>query len=349
MGSHLVLLLVTLVASLVKGAPEDCPVVSNRVQQTSRGLANLLFMCGTTQVEYDVPVRWVLRDGPYGSKINVTIYEKQKKTVPLCCPGYIRDESDVCVPKCKANCPNGVCVSPGVCQCLEGYTLNSLGECVVSCPCGCPHGSCRGSTCICEDGYVLDGKVCNPICSLECQNADCTAPGICTCFNGYRQTSELANVCKPHCSMGCTNGNCTGPDICVCNKGYYKSKSGRCLPYCFECEHGDCVRPYTCVCHSGYRLEDESCKPICDMPCVNSTCTAPNTCTCLHGYERSDQWKCAPHCFPTCRNANCVRPNHCECLSGYFRDPKPFRGHRCKPTISHIVSSIGNAINNIGQ
>ncbi|PSN55047.1 hypothetical protein C0J52_04157 [Blattella germanica] len=135
-------------------APVQCPPPlgiirihgqsENIASLNSGGLSNLLFMCGTTQVPYQAPSRWVMREGPDGSMVNVTIYDKKYKMVPLCCPGYTRNNEDICVPKCKGNCTNGLCVSPNQCVCYEGYALNNTGECILTCPCGCPNGLCRG-------------------------------------------------------------------------------------------------------------------------------------------------------------------------------------------------------------
>ncbi|KAJ9586773.1 hypothetical protein L9F63_019641 [Diploptera punctata] len=313
------------------------------------GLSNLMFMCGTTQVPYNVPTEWVMREGPGGIMMNVTIYEKRYKMVPLCCPGYTRNQQDICVPKCKGNCTNGLCLNPNNCVCYNGYAENTMGDCVLTCPCGCPNGKCQGDICICNDQYTLGSNgVCNPICTNECVKGYCSSPNVCTCDLGYKKKkNQDSHICSPHCSLSCEHGTCVAPEDCKCNQGYVREKNtGRCIPKCHGCQYGDCVAPYTCHCQKGYKRQDENCVPTCVEGCFNATCTAPNVCTCFNGYKHSTPHTCVPRCFPSCQNAVCVAPNKCECYPGFMKKNLS-SSYKCVAIISSVVSGIGSIVNSV--
>lgn len=78
-----------------------------------------------------------------------------------------------------------------------------------------------GNKCVCNPGYALDasGKVCNPLCDMGCEHADCVSPNNCSCHYGYRKRANNNHICLPHCDAPCHNGTCTAPDVCVCNSG----------------------------------------------------------------------------------------------------------------------------------
>lgn len=48
----------------------------------------------------------------------------------------------------------------------------------------------------CCDGYVkmLNNDKCLPICENSCVYGNCTAPNVCTCYEGYEARPEKPNV-----------------------------------------------------------------------------------------------------------------------------------------------------------
>lgn len=107
-------------------------------------------------------------------------------TLELCCIGYTRDRSNLCVPSCEGGCENGNCVAPNQCVCQQNF-IEVDGNCIPTCPRACFNGACRGSSCICNYGHELDesGRYCKPICLEGCGPGGlCSAPGVCSCKNG---------------------------------------------------------------------------------------------------------------------------------------------------------------------
>ncbi|VVC98417.1 unnamed protein product [Leptidea sinapis] len=168
----------------------------------------------------------------------------------------------------------------------------------------------------CCKGYIRNihnFKICEPVCSMDCVNALCTAPETCTCFPDH--VKNLAGYCIPTCPIGCQNGHCSGGE-CLCENGYkLDSESKFCLPNCKEnCGGiGNCTAPNTCECKQGYQSSrDGNCKPICNE-CVNGECIAPNECRCNQGFSKNQQNLCVPQCPGNCApNGRCVSPGRCE-------------------------------------
>ncbi|KAJ9590635.1 hypothetical protein L9F63_016331, partial [Diploptera punctata] len=118
--------------------------IAAKLQKRHRGgMSNLYGVCGTTTIQYEVPVGFHIQTGPRGEKLNVTEYVTRTKTVPSCCSDYVLGKEDLCYPECKGECNNGMCVEPWTCACYQGFTLNKQGDCVLTCPCGCSNGECH--------------------------------------------------------------------------------------------------------------------------------------------------------------------------------------------------------------
>ncbi|XP_049862899.1 hemocytin [Schistocerca gregaria] len=143
------------------------------------------------------------------------------ETVPNCEP--------ICLPACQHN---GICVSPGKCNCSEGYTgprcqfekkpclnqppraANSRRVCIggKTCTITCldhhqfPDGSSVANL-VCKEGDWVPAKPdwvqvpdCEPICDPPCQNGgSCLTFNVCLCPQDYRgpQCQYLADACTP--------------------------------------------------------------------------------------------------------------------------------------------------------
>ncbi|CAL4136832.1 unnamed protein product, partial [Meganyctiphanes norvegica] len=55
-----------------------------------------------------------------------------------------------------------------------------------------------------------------PVCDTACVNGGCTAPGSCTCIEGWTGDACNEAVCDP----ACINGGCTTPNTCTCIEGW---------------------------------------------------------------------------------------------------------------------------------
>ncbi|XP_063619171.1 filaggrin-2-like [Cydia splendana] len=202
----------------------------------------------------------------------------------------------------------------------------------------------------CCHGYIRNihnYHICDPVCTVECVNALCTAPEVCTCFPDH--VRNTAGFCVATCPIGCQNGHCNGQQ-CLCKEGFKLDVSGRfCVPHCRDnCGGiGNCTAPNTCECRPGYSsTPDGSCRPggpsysqtqhpgapgvpgsLHTVPgsqqtvpgsqqslpcgsCVNGYC-AGTECRCRPGYllYRGD---CKALCNPNCElGKDCVAPNVC--------------------------------------
>lgn len=195
-----------------------------------------------------------------------------------CFEGYdnLYDPSQ-CEPICEPNCINGQCVGPNECKCDVGYVLEegvlhrceselSKLETIVkerqkSCKAKCTNGMCVDGICKCVEGFYNVDRTkmtCEPWCAEGCSNGRCTAPGECTCNDGYEFTED--HGCKAICTQDCINGYCSDPGRCDCFPGFKKSADvNMCEPDCGEdgCLHGHCVAPGVCECFAGYQQNEE--------------------------------------------------------------------------------------------
>ncbi|KAM3956783.1 uncharacterized protein ACR2FA_009282 [Aphomia sociella] len=168
----------------------------------------------------------------------------------------------------------------------------------------------------CCKGYIRNEhnyKLCDPVCTKECINANCVAPDTCKCFPDH--VKNLAGSCVATCPIGCQNGRCAGGE-CICNDGYkLDSDSKFCVPSCKDnCNGlGNCTAPHTCECKHGYHSTPEgSCQATCNR-CDNGVCSAPNECRCHPGYSKDQRGICVPQCNPSCgTGSNCIAPNACS-------------------------------------
>ncbi|XP_075154182.1 uncharacterized protein LOC142227545 [Haematobia irritans] len=168
----------------------------------------------------------------------------------VCLSGYKKpwEAAHFCEPFCEPECPQfSTCVEPKNCVCYKGYEKNSLnGECELECNeeterpdfeinecvmknCICSNGGyCleNYSNCICYQGYHrTKDHQCVPHCEHPCENADCTAPNHCDCWDGYHVTSnpyvcESNHLCQ---QKPCENGECLFTGECKCKRGFTKS------------------------------------------------------------------------------------------------------------------------------
>ncbi|XP_077290901.1 zonadhesin-like [Arctopsyche grandis] len=288
----------------------------------------------------------------------------------ICKPGFLKDESGICVPQskcytCKANeifkdCGSFACEStceipnkqqicdplpntcdPG-CFCTQGYVRNEIGECVL--PKNCPK-KCTGLNEVfsqCENN-ICQNSCQNPQKSLTCKGS-CT-PG-CVCAEGYLRNSKGVCVlikdcdCKKdneifkECGPACVN-TCEEPDLLT-----RIACAAVCVPGCFckptflKNNNGDCIPQSKCYkCTGPNEMFSE---------CGNNSCQKN-----CDTYDRKDI-ACRPSCNPGCickdgyiRNQQgvCVTPDQCE-------------NRKCKGKnefFSTCVSPCGERCSNLGQ
>lgn len=175
---------------------------------------------------------------------------------------------------------------------------------------------------------------CEPVCTEHCYNGKCSAPGNCTCFEGYNKNQTFPNVCEPICKDNCENGHCLTPNICTCNDGYRMNNKSECEPVCDQgCKNGKCTAPKYCTCFEGYKRNETSntCEPICEKKCENGYCSSPEICTCNENYRMNNESKCEPICSQGCKNGKCTSPENCICLEGYSKSEN---STNCEPFCS---------------
>lgn len=247
--------------------------------------------------------------------------------VCVCKNSQYKNVNGSCEPKCefgedRSDCLNAKCVGPNECECLTGYDKVSESTCEPVCE-KCDYGDCIGpELCECHEGYdnvVLsdgseDKSECQPICEVECINAQCVSPNFCECRDkSFKRISdnECAYVDDSKCNdKNCQNGLCVDGE-CVC-KAQHKLIDGKCKKMCdMICEHGKCLDD-KCFCDDGYKVSEDRkrCDPVCafedghdcefDFFFINETCLfefslihsgiegiciAPQTCQCNPGFK----------------------------------------------------------------
>ena len=88
-----------------------------------------------------------------------------------------------------------------------------------------------------------------------CENGDCTADDVCTCYGGYFGS----NCTEYNCSMGCLWGTCDGPYQCTC----YENATGLSCNLaktsdCFELIYG-CMDPSNIYYNPNATADNGSC------------------------------------------------------------------------------------------
>lgn len=107
------------------------------------------------------------------------------------------------------------------------------------------------------------------------------------CCSGYKLAAHTSFYCVPDCPKGCENGNCTAPNVCTCYKGFIKGPDDTCVPVCPKgCLNGVCATNGECSCDKGYTLEPNKqfCIHNCSKNCgTGGKCVGANHCLCEPG------------------------------------------------------------------
>ena len=220
----------------------------------------------------------------------------------VCDYQYAGDPYVGCVPVCDAPCNFGDCIAPNMCSCEGLWKGPNCNQCetdrTAASPTPCDENAvceAEGSdlgTCACNppSEYAGDGAVCSPVCSLGCRHGDCTAPGVCTCYDGFvNNVFSNCTECESRASAeNVTIGLDTVADIDEIFDRVHCGHFGACD---FVASNTTAV----CSCAPGYALDLSAtnvnctastpcCVPVCSTPCANGICSAPNTCTCDVGW-----------------------------------------------------------------
>ncbi|XP_043238778.1 multiple epidermal growth factor-like domains protein 8 [Amphibalanus amphitrite] len=107
-------------------------------------------------------------------------------------------------------------------ECANGHhTCDPLSETCVDRP--------DGFSCVCSDGYVLDGDACRPVCDQVCVQGTCVAPNQCRCHFSY-----VGDDCSRHCLCN-GHSECAGPDrldVCLkCHNNTMGDQCEKCQPF----------------------------------------------------------------------------------------------------------------------
>ncbi|KAL4507716.1 hypothetical protein ABPG73_012404 [Tetrahymena malaccensis] len=223
--------------------------------------------------------------------------------------------NSVCT-QCPENCQ--VCSSSTVCVvCKNPYLLDFKKSCVQSCPdtyeedqnhqtCVCgPNKTETNNSCTCNQGFILEGNVCNP-CPQNCQI--CASTSICsTCLSSYYLDYKFQ--CGSECPPTYQKDN--SKMTCTCQGGSYENVN---LNLCI-CDKGKVLDNGTCV----------NCPPNCEE------CSSPNTCTKCSGttflnFDNTCIDQCQDTFIPDNDNRKCNCPENqsgdsgkCDCSSGFYR------------------------------
>ena len=275
----------------------------------------------------------------------------------------------VCLRACKSagDCrPGYVCDVPlkDLISLVPGATLDKT-FCVgdpVCAACGA-HASCKMvnnmSACVCDNGFMGDGKTCTPKCAMVCgANAHCDAMGACACDMGFSGDPVAgcvnATPCMPNPCQN--NGQCTssGPGLymCTCPMGYEGTNCEKPIDGCAKnpCQNGGmCMMTgpgtYACTCAMGWNGND--CQTPIDAclmkPCLNGgTCksTGPGTysCACPFGYTGVNCETAIDACAmnPCLNGGKCMMAGPglftCNCAMG-------FTGMKCENMVNGCMQN----------
>jgi hypothetical protein len=121
-----------------------------------------------------------------------------------CDTGYTGINCDIVIDNCGINpCENNATcinsVGSSSCQCTNGWTGTNctIEDCTPTCG---TYGTCIGTDiCSCDIGWIdnLTMPCVTPVCDFSCNNGTCTAPNICTCYEGYTSYNcTVASMCR---------------------------------------------------------------------------------------------------------------------------------------------------------
>jgi hypothetical protein len=190
-------------------------------------------------------------------------------------------------------CPDGSAVgrvppdckfSPCPCSCMAGFIPSQDGTyCVANCTPGqaCPAiaTQCINETCVCPQGYVQDGDICNPQCYYSTPR--CLLPSI---------------ECNSAISVYCIAGNCQAQRVPfgagTLSQGCYGSE-GECLEASMrtscdansDCVPEQCCHPTSCINKAFKGVCNVACTLSCEtlLDCGAGTCGCVNSvCTVVH-------------------------------------------------------------------
>jgi len=201
--------------------------------------------------------------------------------------------------------------------------------------------------CVCNPGFVGDGKTCETdagdVCAPNpCQNggtcSDVGGAAACACpagFTGDTCETAVADPCDPNpCDNGGTCGATSDGFICSCPPGFGGTTCSDAITGCDPnpCLNGgtcdDASGVVVCTCPAGFEgnlceLPIDNCAP---NPCVNGgTCTSTNTgftCDCPSGFGGLNCETTLASCDPNpCANGGTCDDSSgavvCQCAPGY--------------------------------
>ncbi|KFG50555.1 EGF family domain-containing protein [Toxoplasma gondii p89] len=326
--------------------------------------------------------------------------QETRNSYTCSCPdGYNRDKylsdggvtlerclEDVCYNKCD----NGNCIEVNGetrtyrCQCNEGYSPDQSGkncvrdQCSTS-PCGpsslghqCTNEEDGTYSCICANGYYLNGNTCEMAINLRCYpgvlgtqlrpneyTCNCTPPYIAQDFEAAGGVT-LQKCVRDPCSGQCAHGTCTQSSetswgyTCNCDTHYTleETEHGQ---YCrgdpcasSPCGNEDdghqCTSPdestYSCQCSQGFYFDGGKCQRVSEDLCEHGslgTLTANQyTCNCDEGYVTQDFDVAENVTLQRCIADVCYRQcDHGECRVDDSRDG----GYACTCSEGYSVAS----------
>ncbi|KEP60688.1 UNVERIFIED_CONTAM: EGF family domain-containing protein [Hammondia hammondi] len=326
--------------------------------------------------------------------------QETTNTYTCSCPdGYKRDKylsdggvtlerclKDVCYNKCD----NGNCIEVDGetrtyrCQCNEGYSPDKSGETCVrdacsTSPCGpsslghqCTNEEGGAYSCICANGYYLNGDTCEMAINIRCfpgvlgtqlrpneYTCNCTPPYVAQNFEAAGGVI-LQKCVRDPCSDQCAHGTCTQSSettwgyTCNCDP-HYTLEVTEYGQYCrgdpcasSPCGNEDdghqCTRTgestYSCQCSEGFYFDGGKCQRVSEDLCEHGTLgtltTNQYTCNCDEGYVVQDfdvaENVTLQRCVADVCNKQC---DHGECRVDDSRDG----GYACTCSEGYSVAS----------
>eukprot|EP00794_Sanderia_malayensis_P020432 gene20432-22446_t len=159
--------------------------------------------------------------------------------------------------------------------------------------------------CVCKEGYVGNGTICNVDRRIKCGSYMCHENGgclreqsqyFCKCKKGFvgdGVNCKLDLPCKCHFNAECySNGK--GSKYCLCKRGFIgDGRQCRDIDECTEtkisCQsHSKCVNTigsFDCVCDKGFRKNGSKCLADCPRCLNGGTCVGKFGCKCAPGFS----------------------------------------------------------------
>lgn len=230
-------------------------------------------------------------------------------------PSVCTQEAKICpdgsaVGRTGPNCEFAPC--PSSCICPQGFIPSPDGSyCLVDCKpdqaCPAIAVQCQNATqqCVCPEGYVLEGNVCNPKCyystpkclmpSFLCNTTSNGAASVCeetggtvTTANCCKSSGDFPNTCLIG-ACGCSPTNSHEVKVCDCGEGRCFDGNS-CVPpvdntTCqsdSDCVSAQCCHPTSCINKAYKGVCNLLCTQVCQGPldcgagrcgCVNNKCT----------------------------------------------------------------------------